>query len=93
MSIDVAVVGGGPAGMLASAIAADRGLRVVLFEKNSYTGKKLGITGKGRCNLTNRCGVQEVLQHVPSNPRFLYSALSSFSPEDVMRFFEKQEYR
>ncbi|MBP5230451.1 MAG: NAD(P)/FAD-dependent oxidoreductase, partial [Clostridia bacterium] len=84
----VLVVGGGPAGLMASVSAAERGAKVVLLERNPFCGKKLNITGKGRGNLTNACDVGEFLSNVPVNGRFLYSALSDFSPEDVMSFFE-----
>jgi len=89
LDADVVVIGGGAAGMLASAVAASRGLSVVLFEHNQYTGKKLRITGKGRCNLTNNCSASEVLENVPTNSRFLYSAVNQFSPADVMNLFER----
>ena len=85
---DICVVGGGAAGMLAAGIAAGRGYKVVLFEKNPYTGKKLRITGKGRCNLTNNSSVRDVLDNIPTNSRFMYSSLYGFTPQDVMAFFE-----
>lgn len=89
MRFDGIVVGGGPAGMMAATIAARRGARVLLLERNDRLGKKLLITGKGRCNVTNHCSWQEVLQNVPRNGRFLYSAMESFPPEEVETFFEK----
>ena len=85
---DVAVIGGGPAGMFAAITAAERGCSVLLLEKNDRLGKKLLITGKGRCNVTNDCTAQEVLQNIPRNGRFLYSALDACLPQDVMSFFE-----
>ena len=85
----VVVVGGGAAGMMAAIHAAQNGARVTLLERNSHCGKKLKITGKGRCNVTNACDVREFLLHVPTNPRFLYSALNCFSTEDTMSFFEE----
>lgn len=85
----VIVVGGGAAGMLAAGVAAKSGAKVVLIERNDRLGKKLAITGKGRCNVTNACSTDEVLKNVPRNSRFLHSALSAFSPEDAMRFFEQ----
>ena len=85
---DVIVVGGGAAGMFAAIQAGYAGARVLLLEPNERLGKKLYITGKGRCNLTNACSWQEVLKNVPRNPRFLYSALSGFTPEDAVSFFE-----
>lgn len=84
----VAVIGGGAAGMMAAIFAAQSGADVVLFEKNDRLGKKLRITGKGRCNVTNECGINEFMQNVPTNPRFLYAALSRFEPADTMEFFE-----
>ena len=85
---DVVVIGGGAAGCLASAVAAQRGMHVVLLEKNDILGLKLRITGKGRCNLTNNCPVGEVLDNIPTGARFLHSSLNSFTPEDAIRFFE-----
>ena len=85
---DVLVLGGGPAGMMAAAAAAENGASCALLEPNSRLGKKLNITGKGRCNLTNNCSVQELLQNVPGNGRFLYSAFSRYDSQDVMAFFE-----
>lgn len=88
MRFDGIVIGGGPAGMFAAITAADRGQRVLLLEKNGRLGKKLLITGKGRCNVTNCCTGQEVLQNTPRNGRFLYSAMAAFPPEKTMAFFE-----
>ena len=85
---DVIVIGGGAAGMFAAIQAGYAGARVLLLEPNDRLGKKLYITGKGRCNLTNHCAWQEVLKNVPRNSRFLYSALSGFTPEDTITFFE-----
>ena len=75
--------------MMASVFAARNGDRVTVFEKNSKIGRKLCITGKGRCNLTNNCDVRNVIANTPTNGRFLYSALNRFSPQDTMRFFEE----
>lgn len=88
MSFDGIIIGGGPAGMLASIIAAQQGHRVVLLERNDRLGKKLLITGKGRCNVTNFCTAQEVLQNVPRNGRFLYSAMENYPPASIMEFLE-----
>ena len=88
MKYDVIVIGGGPAGMFASITAAQRGMKVLLLDRNERLGKKLLITGKGRCNVTNCCSASEVLQNVPRNGRFLYSALEYFSPQQIMEFFE-----
>ena len=87
-SNNVVVIGGGAAGMMAAGTAASLGAHVTLLEPNGKLGKKLFITGKGRCNVTNNCTSDEVLKNVPVNPRFLYSALSGFSPADAMAFFE-----
>ena len=87
-SNNVVVVGGGAAGMMAACAAAEAGAHVTLLEKNGRLGKKLLITGKGRCNVTNDCTWQEVLQNVPVNPRFLYGALAGFTPADAKSFFE-----
>ena len=84
---DGIVIGGGPAGMFAAITAARKGQKVLLLEQNDRLGKKLLITGKGRCNVTNNCPVDEVLKNVPRNGRFLYSALNAFPPERIMDFF------
>ncbi len=89
MMYDGIVIGGGPAGMFAAITAADKGQRVLLIEKNDRLGKKLLITGKGRCNVTNNCSAREVLENVPKNGRFLYSAMEAMPPERVMAFFEE----
>ena len=85
---DIVVVGGGAAGMLASGVAAQRGARVLLLERNDVLGKKLLITGKGRCNITNDRSVAEVLANIPNGDRFLHSALSGFTTRDTMSLFE-----
>ena len=85
----ILVVGGGAAGMMASAVAAEQGHKVVLFEQNEKLGKKIYITGKGRCNLTNACGDEEFFQSVVSNEKFLYSAFYTLDNRAVMEFFEK----
>ena len=84
----VLVVGGGAAGMMAAGMAAKAGAKVTLLEPNDRLGKKLAITGKGRCNVTNQCSWEEVLKNIPRNSRFLFSALSGFTPADAMAFFE-----
>lgn len=81
------IIGGGAAGMTAAIFAAEYS-HVILIEKNDRLGRKLAITGKGRCNLTNNCDIDEVMKNIPRNPRFLYSAMSNFPPAEVMRFFE-----
>ena len=85
---DIVVIGGGAAGMLAASVAADRGARVLLLERNDKPGKKLRITGKGRCNLTNNCPVSEVIENIPTGGRFLHSAMNAFSPRNAMELFE-----
>ncbi|MBQ2748495.1 MAG: NAD(P)/FAD-dependent oxidoreductase [Clostridia bacterium] len=87
---DIVVVGAGPAGMMAAGAALEMGAKVLLLDKLTLPGKKLLITGKGRCNVTNNCDIQGVLDNVPRNPRFLYSALNAFPPAQVMDFFEKR---
>ena len=87
--IRIAVVGGGAAGMMAAAKALSLGADVTLYEKNDRMGRKLAITGKGRCNLTNNCTSEEFLQNVPTNPRFLYSAYHHFTAQDTMAYFEE----
>lgn len=82
------VIGGGPAGMIASGFAAKNN-EVILFEKNHKLGKKLFITGKGRCNLTNACDPEELIQNTPGNPYFLYSAFYTFDSYATMNFFEQ----
>ena len=88
MNFDVIVVGGGPAGMFTAITAAGRGKRVLLLERNDRLGKKLLITGKGRCNVTNDCEAEEILKNVPRNGRFLFSAMAACPPERVKAFFE-----
>ena len=86
--IDLVVAGGGPAGMMCAYQAAARGVKTVLLDPNDKLGRKLRITGKGRCNLTNACDVKTVMANIPGDGRFLYSALNRFSPSDTMAFFE-----
>jgi len=85
---DIIVIGGGPAGMMAAVTAAMQGASVTLIEKNKDLGKKLLITGKGRCNVTNFCDEQTLLSNVVHNPKFLYSAFFRFNTKDTMSFFE-----
>lgn len=80
----VAVIGGGPAGMIACGRLKERVKRVYLIEPNMFLGKKLRITGKGRCNITNTADVEEAMQNIPTNSRFLYSALYSFTNDDII---------
>lgn len=86
---EVAVIGGGAAGMMAAVAAAEAGARVTLLERNEKLGKKIYITGKGRCNLTNDCSLEEFLRQVPRNPRFLYGALNRFGPQDMIALMEE----
>ena len=84
----VAVIGGGAAGLMAAYTAAEGGAQVTLFEKNEKCGKKIYITGKGRCNVTNDCGAQEYLTHVVRGSKFLTGAVYSFPPRSLMDFLE-----
>lgn len=84
----VVVVGGGAAGMIAAVAAAERGRRVIIVEKNEKLGKKLYITGKGRCNVTNACGRDEFFEHIVSNPKFLYSAFHELDNDALMALLE-----
>lgn len=87
-ALDAVIAGGGPAGMMAAITAAARGRRVLLVEKNDRLGRKLRITRKGRCNVTNNCEPRTVIESTPGNGRFLYGAVQSFPPQETMRFFE-----
>lgn len=88
MGNEVCVVGGGAAGMFAAIAAARSGAKVLVLERNPRLGKKLLITGKGRCNVTNDCDVQQVLENTPRNGKFLYSVMTAFPPKRACRFFE-----
>ena len=88
MSKNVVVIGGGPAGMMAALKASEQGASVTLIEKNEKLGKKLYITGKGRCNLTNACDPKEFMNNVTSNAKFLFSTANSFTSEDTCEYFE-----
>ena len=85
---DIVVIGGGAAGMMAALTARENGGEVVLLEPNQKLGRKLYITGKGRCNITNDSVPEVVLQIISHNARFLYSAVNRFAPSDVKPFFE-----
>lgn len=89
INASVIVVGGGPSGMMSATVASRSGADVILFEKNDRLGRKLRITGKGRCNVTNDCDKSEFLQNVASNPKFLYASISRFSTADTKEFFEE----
>lgn len=86
----VAVIGGGPAGMMAAISASESGAEVTLLEKNEKLGKKLYISGKGRCNVTNDCETREFFLNVATNSRFLYSAIHKFSPQDTIEFCQNR---
>ena len=88
LKADVVVIGGGAVGSMCVLTAAQRGLHVVLLEPNKMLGKKLRITGKGRCNVTNHCDVKTILANIPGDGRFLYSALNRLGPQDTMALFE-----
>ncbi|MGL9747925.1 NAD(P)/FAD-dependent oxidoreductase [Enterococcus sp. DIV0170] len=89
-NFDVIVIGGGPAGMMAAITAAMNGSQVALFEKNKRLGKKLLMTGGGRCNVTNNRPVEDLITHIPGNGRFLYSTFSQFDNQDIMNFFSER---
>jgi predicted Rossmann fold flavoprotein len=89
MAYEVVVIGGGPSGLMAAIGAAEQGAKVLLIEKGNKLGRKLAISGGGRCNVTNRLPVEEIIKHIPGNGRFLYSAFSEFNNEDIIRFFER----
>lgn len=86
---DVIVVGGGPAGLMSAIAAGEHGAKVLLIDKGDKLGKKLAISGGGRCNVTNRLPIEEIIKSIPGNGRFLYSAFSVFNNEDIITFFEK----
>lgn len=89
MKPECVVIGGGAAGMMAAISAASAGAKVTLLERNQKVGRKLYITGKGRCNVTNQCSAEEVLRSTPCNGKFLYSSMDRFPPSETMAFFER----
>ncbi|MGJ7036381.1 NAD(P)/FAD-dependent oxidoreductase [Anoxybacillus eryuanensis] len=89
MMYDVVVIGGGPSGLMAAIAAGEQGGRVLLIDKGDKLGRKLAISGGGRCNVTNRKPIDELIQHIPGNGRFLYGAFSLFNNEDIIHFFER----
>lgn len=88
MTYDVIVIGGGPSGLMAAIAAGEKKAKVLLIDKGNKLGRKLAISGGGRCNVTNRLPIDEIIKHIPGNGRFLYSAFSEFSNEDIILFFE-----
>ena len=88
MGLNVIVIGGGAAGLMAAATAAKNGNNVTVIEKNERTARKILVTGKGRCNLTNNCSKDELMANIPKNARFLYSAFDAFDSKDTMEYFE-----
>jgi len=86
---DVIVIGGGPSGLMAAIAAAEQNASVLLIDKGDKLGRKLAISGGGRCNVTNRLPIEEIIRHIPGNGRFLYSAFSVFNNEDIVQFFER----
>lgn len=89
ISKKVVVIGAGASGLVAAGFAAGNGAKVIVIEKNKRVGRKIMITGKGRCNVTNDCDVQGFIRNVPVNGKFLYSAINSFTPRDTIEFFEE----
>lgn len=89
MNADVIIIGGGASGAMAGVYCGEWGKKTIIFEPNGKIGKKLMITGKGRCNVTNNCTDDELIRNIPRNPRFLYSAFSQYSTADVMDFFKQ----
>src|SRR4051812_7222097 len=88
MKYDSIIIGGGPSGLMAAIAAGEQGAKVLLIDKGNKLGRKLAISGGGRCNVTNRLPIDEMIRHIPGNGKFLYSAFSLFSNEDIIRFFE-----
>jgi predicted Rossmann fold flavoprotein len=88
MKYDCIVIGGGPSGLMAAIAAGEKGAKVLLIDKGDKLGRKLAISGGGRCNVTNRLPIEEIIKHIPGNGKFLYSAFSIFSNEDIIAYFE-----
>lgn len=91
MNFDVIVIGGGTSGLMAAISAAEHGAKVAIIEKNRQLGKKLRLTGGGRCNVTNNRPPEEIIEFIPGNGKFLYSAFSQFNNYDIMSFFESHQ--
>ena len=85
----IIVIGAGAAGMIAAGRAAEDAEKVILIERNGFFGKKLRITGKGRCNITNSADIEDMINMYPTNPKFLYSALYTFTNDDIVRLLEQ----
>src|SRR5699024_555656 len=88
MSYNVIIIGGGPSGLMASIAAAKHGASVLLLDKGNKLGRKLAISGGGRCNVTNRMEDEQLIANIPGNGRFMYSPFSIFNNEDIIQFFE-----
>lgn len=88
---NVVIIGGGAAGLMAAITSAEKGNKVTLIEKNAKVGRKLMITGKGRCNVCNNCDIDTLINNIPKNAKFLYSAFSTLSPKELMEFFESKK--
>ena len=89
MKYDVVIIGGGPSGLMAAIAAAEKGSSTLLIDKGSKLGRKLAISGGGRCNVTNRLPVEEIIRHIPGNGKFLYGAFSEFDNEGIISFFKE----
>ncbi|MBD3921599.1 NAD(P)/FAD-dependent oxidoreductase [Paenibacillus sp. PR3] len=89
MKFDIIIIGGGSAGLMAAIAASEHGGKVLLLDKGDKLGRKLGISGGGRCNVTNNKDMDELIKHIPGNGRFLYSALTNFGNKDIISFFER----
>lgn len=89
MEYDVLIIGGGPSGLMAAIAAAEQGAATLLIDKGTKLGRKLAISGGGRCNVTNRLPIDEIIKHIPGNGKFLYGAFSEFDNEDIIAFFQK----
>ncbi|RXZ80567.1 aminoacetone oxidase family FAD-binding enzyme [Paenibacillaceae bacterium] len=89
MNYDIIIIGGGPSGLMAAIAASEHGARTLLIDKGDRLGRKLGISGGGRCNVTNAGDINEIIRHIPGNGRFLHSAFAHFDNYAIMRFFEQ----
>ena len=89
----VIIIGGGAAGLMAAISSSGRGCETIVLEKNKTIGKKLRITGKGRCNITNDCDIEGLIRNIPGNGNFMYSSLYGFSNHDIIDFFESHNLK